>query len=101
MTKTKRKRWGKKRTFVRNWKEYNEELVRRGTFYLDLDWVKNWKRELAEMNKNKVGRPFEFPESLSNCRQFGSSLLITEAWKELLKQCMSLADFQRTTISAR
>jgi hypothetical protein len=62
--KTPKKRWGKKRTFVRNWKEYNEELVRRGTFYLGLEWVKNWNKELAEMNENKVGRPFKFPESL-------------------------------------
>ena len=64
MAKTKRKRWGKKRTFVRNWAQINEELVRRGHFYLDLDWVRNWKRELAAMNGNKVGRPYQFPESL-------------------------------------
>ncbi len=64
MVKTKRKRWGKKRTLVRNWKEYNEELVRRGTFYLNLDWVKDWNKELAEMNKKKRGSPYQFPESL-------------------------------------
>lgn len=59
-----KKRWGKKRKYPRNWKEYNEELVRRGTFYLDFDWVKNWKNELREMNKNKVGSPYRFPRSL-------------------------------------
>lgn len=59
-----KKRWGKKRKFNRDWHDYNEELIRRGTFYLDFEWVKNWKKELVEMNKNKVGRPYEFPESL-------------------------------------
>jgi len=58
------KRWGKKRKYKRNWKEYNEELVRRGTFYLDFAWVKSWKKELSEMNKNKIGAPYQFPESL-------------------------------------
>ena len=59
-----KKRWGKKRIYPRNWKEYNEELVLRGTFYLDFDWVKNWKKELREMNENKVGAPYQFPNSL-------------------------------------
>lgn len=58
------KRWGKKKKYPRDWKEYNEELVRRGTFYLDFEWVRNWKKELAEMNNNKVGAPYQFPESL-------------------------------------
>ena len=42
-TKPKRekgKRWGKKREDKRDWKKYNEELVVRGEFLLDLDWVK-------------------------------------------------------------
>jgi hypothetical protein len=64
MAKTNRKRWGKEKKYPRNWKAYNEELVRRGTFYLDFEWVMNWNKELAEMNKGKVGSPFLFPESL-------------------------------------
>jgi hypothetical protein len=63
MKKTK-KRWGKKRKYKRDWNAYNEELVRRGTFYLDFKWVKSWKKELAKMNEKKVGRPYRFPESL-------------------------------------
>ena len=59
-----KKRWGKKKKYKRNWQKYNEELVRRGTFYLDFDWVKNWNRELKEMNENKVGAPYQYPESL-------------------------------------
>lgn len=57
-------RWGKKFIDKRDWKAYNEELIVRGKFYLDLDWVKNWEKELKKMNKGKRGKPFEFPESL-------------------------------------
>jgi hypothetical protein len=64
MVKNNRKPWKKKRTFMRNWTQINDELVRRGHFYLELSWVKSWKRELATMNENKVGRPYQFPESL-------------------------------------
>ncbi len=59
-----KKRWGKKKKYPRDWKTYNEELIRRGTFYLDFEWAKNWEKELKEMNKNKVGAPYQFPESL-------------------------------------
>ena len=67
MEKPKRKpgeRWGPKFIDKRDWPEYNEELVVRGEFLLDLDWVKSWHKELVEMNDGKVGRPYEFPESL-------------------------------------
>lgn len=57
-------RWGPKRVDKRNWQKYNEELVVRGEFLLDLDWVENWYEELEEMNRGKRGKPFEFPESL-------------------------------------
>jgi len=56
--------WKKNRSFPRDWKAYNEELVRRGTFYLDFNWVRGWKREVREMNENKVGAPYQYPESL-------------------------------------
>lgn len=58
------KRWGKKREDKRIWSEYNEELVVRGQFLLDFNWVQSWPDELKEMNKDKKGRPFEFPNSL-------------------------------------
>ncbi len=44
------------------WPDYNEELVIRGTFYLDFDFVDNWMDELKRMNEGKVGRPFTFPD---------------------------------------
>lgn len=62
------KRWksstGRPYIDERDWKICNEEFVVRGEFLLDLDWVKSWNKELEEMNKDKVGRPYEFPESL-------------------------------------
>ena len=45
-----------------NWKEYNEQLVVGGMFYLDLEFVKNWNKELEEMNKGKRGGQYKEPE---------------------------------------
>jgi hypothetical protein len=56
--------WNRNRTYLRDWKVVNERLVVRGEFLLDLDWLESWNRELVEMNVGKVGRPYEFPESL-------------------------------------
>jgi len=58
------KRWGKTHKDKRNWKKYNEELVVRGEFLLDLDWVNNWDKEVKEMNTGKRGTPYQFPNSL-------------------------------------
>ena len=49
--------------YVRNWKNYNESLVRRGEILLDFDIIDNWNHELEEMNKNKEGRKFVYPDS--------------------------------------
>lgn len=64
LTKKLRKRWGKKYIDNRNWPVYNEQLVKHGEYLLDLDWVKGWDEELKEMNRNKVGHPYEYPNSL-------------------------------------
>lgn len=34
-----RKRWGEERVDGRDWPVYSEQLVRRGEYLLDLDWV--------------------------------------------------------------
>lgn len=60
--KIKYKRWGKKYEDKRNWKEYNEKLVKRGELYLSLEFLENWKTELEKMNADKRGRPFSYPE---------------------------------------
>ena len=58
------KRWGKEFVDKRNWVKYNEGLVVRGEFLLDMKWVKSWNAELEQMNKGKVGAKYEYPESL-------------------------------------
>jgi len=58
-----KERWGNKFMDKRNWMKYNEELVVRGEFLLDMKWVVGWGNELAEMNKGKRGKPYEYPES--------------------------------------
>ena len=47
----------------RNWREVNAQLVRRGEFYLDLECVKNWQKELKQMNRKKSGAPYKYPNS--------------------------------------
>ncbi len=68
-------RWGNSYKDKRNWKEYNEELVIRGTFLLDLNFAEQWDHELVEMNRGKRGSPYRFPES------FMKFMLI---WKQYL-----------------
>ena len=60
----KKKRWGKKFIDTRNWPVYNEQLVRRGEYWIELDFVRRWDKELAEMNEGKIGAPYQFPKSL-------------------------------------
>ena len=56
-------RWGGKYVDNRDWVKYNEKLVVRGEFLLDLSMFENWEQELLEMNTGKRGRPFRFPLS--------------------------------------
>lgn len=62
MAKT--KRWGN--TFIdrRNWPVYTEQLVKRGEYLLDIDFISHWKEELSSMNQGKRGAPYLFPNSL-------------------------------------
>ena len=48
----------------RNWKEYNEHLIRRGEILFSLDFLEKWD-EIEKMNKGKRGRPYEYPESFA------------------------------------
>lgn len=56
------RRWGKEYVDRRNWKEYNESLVRRGEVLLDFDLLDEWKEELKKMNDGKEGGRFRYPE---------------------------------------
>jgi transposase len=48
---------------LRDWKGYNEALVKRGLILLDLDFVADWSRELKAMNERKEGARYRYPES--------------------------------------
>ena len=54
----------------RNWKEYNNKLVKRGKFCLLTDFIEYWDEELEEMNKNKRSSPFEFLKSFIDFAAF-------------------------------
>jgi hypothetical protein len=45
------------------WSEYNQSLVRRVEIIIGFDIINNWDTELKEMNKDKVGEPFHYPNT--------------------------------------
>jgi Transposase DDE domain len=45
------------------WSAYNQSLVRRGEILIGFDVINNWDSELKEMNKDKVGEPFSYPDT--------------------------------------
>lgn len=47
----------------RNWKKYNQTLVRRGEIMLSFDAMEQWSTELKEMNRGKEGRRYVYPET--------------------------------------
>jgi transposase-like protein len=46
-----------------HWHSYNRSLVKRGEILFTHDFLDVWDSELDRMNKNKKGKPFEFPDS--------------------------------------
>jgi hypothetical protein len=46
-----------------SWHDYNDYPVERGRILFGLGFASSWKKDLKEMNKDKVGRPFNFPDS--------------------------------------
>lgn len=62
MAKT--QRWGDTYFDRRDWKVYTEQLVKRGEFFIDLNFVEHWYEELATINLGKRGAPYQFPHSL-------------------------------------
>lgn len=46
------------------WSLYNQSLVRRGEILMiGFDVINNWDTELKEMDKDKVGEPFHYPNT--------------------------------------
>ena len=48
---------------MQSWHDYDEALIERGCAILDLGLLSSWREELDGMNREKLGRPFEFPNS--------------------------------------
>ncbi len=46
-----------------DWPSDNRSLVRRGEILFSCDFLDTWDYELQMMNKNKMGKPFIFPNS--------------------------------------
>lgn len=46
-----------------NWPSYNQSLVKRGEILLGFDIINNWDTELKDMNKDKIGEPFHYPNT--------------------------------------
>ncbi len=46
-----------------NWPAYNQSLVKRGEILLGFDLINNWDTELKEMNKDKIGELFHYPNT--------------------------------------
>lgn len=84
-------RWGKKRDDKRVWPQYNEELVVRGRFLLDVDWVKSWDSELEDMNSGKKGAPYEFPNSLIELQAAWNQLVGLRQVEGITRQLVAMA----------
>jgi len=48
----------------KNWTEYNERLVQRGSAAFSLYWIWRMDEELELMNRRKRGTPFLYPDSM-------------------------------------
>jgi hypothetical protein len=48
---------------MQSWHDYDEALIERGCAILDLGSLVSWREELEAMNAEKLGRPYEFPNS--------------------------------------
>ena len=46
-----------------NWSVYHQSLVRRGEILIGFDVIDKWDKELKQMNKDKVGEPFHYPNT--------------------------------------
>jgi len=64
-----KKRWGSYED-TRNHKKVHAELLKRYEIYVDVDWIRTWDSELAELNQNKRGAPYQFPPSMIHWQAF-------------------------------
>jgi hypothetical protein len=46
----------------KDWKTYNEKLVKRGEMYVSFGFLESWAEDLESMNTGKVGPLYRYPE---------------------------------------
>ena len=47
----------------KSWHDYNESLIERGRVLIDVTFLKSSNKEIKKMNNDKVGAPFQYPDS--------------------------------------
>ena len=82
-------RWCKKFKDKRDWVEYNSKLVKRGEWFFDFSFLEGIPRELNEMNKNKVGKPYHYTNSFI---EFESKLQPYFDYRSIQGICESLSE---------
>ncbi|MFW5983523.1 MAG: IS5 family transposase [bacterium] len=105
MVKTKQNRWESTYEDKRIWKIYQHELVLQGEFFFDLSFLESWDEELKEMNNNKRGSPYQYPNSLfywlSPLYSFLSSRKLEGSMDKLSEYIPRLKSCDHSTIIAR
>ena len=48
----------------RNWPQYNQQLIKRGEFYINPKFLSSWNKEIKEMTYRKIGNPYLYPQSM-------------------------------------
>jgi len=48
-------------------KEATDKYTKEGYLYFSFDFLEDWEKELKELNENKKGRKFKFPNSMIKC----------------------------------
>jgi hypothetical protein len=47
----------------RDWCDYTTKQIKKGEWFSDFSFLKSFNKELSVMNKNKVGKPYEYSNS--------------------------------------
>jgi len=87
MAKT--ERWGKKFKDKRDWFDYNKKLIKRGEWFFDFSFLESVGRELNEMNKHKVGKPYQYSNSFI---EFEGKLQPYFDYRSIQGICQSLSE---------
>jgi hypothetical protein len=82
-------RWGKKKKDNRDWVEYNSKLIKKGEWFFEFSFLDSMSRELKEMNKSKVGRPYKYSESFI---EFESKLQPYFDYRSIQGMCEALSE---------